>query len=490
MPRRLPVVLSSLKVRFIVAMILLATVVIGLSGWWSVTTHRGHMLQATQDKVRAMAEAVDSGIREAMRAGRSREVQDILVHMAQDPDIEQIAILDSRGRVLRASRPELVGQVLDRDHLSQLLVQPDLTVTQHYEGGEPIQSVVKRIQNRPECLACHSQEGQTIGILHLDMSARRTQEQIVEMERSAVWTVLLTAVVLATGGALLMIRLVERPVAALMRKMAQVEGGNLATRADEGRGDELGRLAASFNAMVDRLQAAREEIETYHRHRLERAERLATLGELAASMAHEIKNPLAGIRGACEIMSDLLPSDDPRRELSTEVHRQIDRLDRTLRDLLLFSRPPATRLEPSDLHGAIEHVLAVLLRDAQTRGVAVVRRYSGTMPEVPLDAQQMEQVLFNVLLNAFQAIGFAGTVTITTEADEREVRVRIRDTGPGISKENADRIFKPFFTTRSKGTGLGLAIVRNIMNAHGGRIVAGTAPEGGAEVVLALPRNA
>jgi signal transduction histidine kinase len=224
--------------------------------------------------------------------------------------------------------------------------------------------------------------------------------------------------------------------------------------------------------------------------KLVEAERLAAVGELAASVAHEIKNPLAGIRGACEIMSDLLPSDDPRRELSTEVHRQIDRLDRTLRDLLLFSRPPATRLEPSDLHGAIEHVLAVLLRDAQTRGVAVVRRYSVTMPEVPLDAQQMEQVFFNVLLNAFQAMGFAGTVTITTEADEREVRVRIRDTGPGISKENADRIFKPFFTTRSKGTGLGLAIVRNIISAHGGRIVAGTAPEGGAEIVLALPRNA
>jgi PAS domain S-box-containing protein len=224
--------------------------------------------------------------------------------------------------------------------------------------------------------------------------------------------------------------------------------------------------------------------------KLVEAERMAAVGELAASVAHEIKNPLAGIRGACEIISDLLPKEDPRRELSTEVHRQIDRLDRTLRDLLLFSRPPATKLEPSDLHGAIEHVLAVLLGDAQARGVSVVRRYAGTMPEVLLDARQMEQVFFNILLNAFQAMDFSGTVTITTEADEREVRVRIRDTGSGIPEENSERIFKPFFTTRSKGTGLGLAIVRNIMNAHGGRIVAATSPEGGAEVVLALPRNA
>jgi PAS domain S-box-containing protein len=224
--------------------------------------------------------------------------------------------------------------------------------------------------------------------------------------------------------------------------------------------------------------------------KLVEAERLAAVGELAASVAHEIKNPLAGIRGACEIISELFPSDDPRRELSVEVHRQIDRLDRTLRDLLLFSRPPATRLEAADLHGAIEHVLSVLFGDAQARGVAVERRYAEPLPPVLLDSQQMEQVFFNVLLNAFQAMGFAGTVTITTEADEGEVRVKIRDTGPGIPAENADKIFKPFFTTRSKGTGLGLAIVRNIVNAHGGRIVAGTAPGGGAEVVLALPRNA
>jgi two-component system sensor histidine kinase AtoS len=220
------------------------------------------------------------------------------------------------------------------------------------------------------------------------------------------------------------------------------------------------------------------------------AERLAAVGELAASVAHEIKNPLAGIRGACEIISELVPTDDPRHELSVEVHRQIDRLDRTLRDLLLFSRPPATRLEPADLHGAVDHVLSVLLGDAQARGVVVERRYAEPMPRILLDAQQMEQVFFNILLNAFQAMNYRGTATITTEADDGQVRVRIRDTGPGIPPENADKIFKPFFTTRSKGTGLGLAIVRNIVNAHGGSITAGNLPEGGAEVVVALPRNA
>jgi len=223
--------------------------------------------------------------------------------------------------------------------------------------------------------------------------------------------------------------------------------------------------------------------------KLVEAERLAAVGELAASVAHEIKNPLAGIRGACELISEVFASDDPRRELSTEVHRQIDRLDRTLRDLLLFSRPRETRPEPASIHDVVEHVLAVLLGDAQARGVVVERRYADPMPQVLLDPQQMEQVFFNVLLNAFQAMNFKGTVVVATEADAGEVRVRVRDDGPGIPPEIADKIFKPFFTTRSKGTGLGLAIVRNIVNAHGGTIKAATAPQGGAEVVLALPRN-
>ncbi len=224
--------------------------------------------------------------------------------------------------------------------------------------------------------------------------------------------------------------------------------------------------------------------------KLVEAERLAAVGELAASVAHEIKNPLAGIRGACEIISEIFPVDDPRRELSTEVHRQIDRLDRTLRDLLLFSKPREMKLESASIHDVIDHVLAVLLGDAQARGVAVERQYAEAMPRILLDPQQMEQVFFNVLLNAFQAMEFRGTVVVATEADSAWVHVTVRDSGPGIPPEIAEKIFKPFFTTRSKGTGLGLAIVRNIVNAHGGTIHARMAPRGGAEVVLELPRSA
>jgi len=139
--------------------------------------------------------------------------------------------------------------------------------------------------------------------------------------------------------------------------MAKVEAGDLDARATPGGPDELGRLAESFNTMVDRLKAAREEIEVYHEQRLARAERLATLGEVAASLAHEIRNPLAGIAGAVGVMADELPATDPRREIMGEILDQIHRLNKTVQDLLIFARPAIPTIAPCDVRQVLDRVL-------------------------------------------------------------------------------------------------------------------------------------
>ncbi|HEX7550762.1 MAG TPA: hypothetical protein VF579_09320, partial [Candidatus Methylomirabilis sp.] len=189
--------LYSLKTKFIAALILLVGVVIGLTAWWNISLHTGYMLQATQDKVRALADAIDGGIQVAMREGHTTEVQRILEGMARDPDIEQIVIFDDGGRIRQASKRDLVGRVMDRDRLSRYLAQSDFTVTGRYEDGELIQSVVKKIRNRTECRACHGKAMEFLGTLQLDMSFRQTQEQIADMKRAALWTMLLTGLVLA-----------------------------------------------------------------------------------------------------------------------------------------------------------------------------------------------------------------------------------------------------------------------------------------------------
>jgi signal transduction histidine kinase len=491
--------LYSLKIKFIAALILLVGVVIGLSTWWNLSLHTGHMLQATQDKVRALAEAIDGGIQIAMREGHATEVQRILEGMAQDPDIEQIVIFDDGGRIRQATKRDLVGRVMDRDRLSRYLAQPDFTVTRRYEDGELIQSVVKKIRNRTECRACHGTATEFLGTLQLDMSFRQTQDQIADMKRAAVWTMLLTGLVLAGGGGVLMIRLVDRPVARLADAMARVETGNLGVRAIPGGRNELGGLAKSFNAMTDRLRAARDEIEAYHQQRLTRAERLASLGELAASVAHEIKNPLAGIAGAVRILAEDMPASDSRKEIMGEILAQIRRLDGTVRDLLTFARPGGPVLSPCALHQVLDRVLLVLAEDPSAANVRVVREYQPDLPSVSADGKLLEQVFFNLLLNAIQAIGGQGTITLRTARGEAgatwtdgaslgpHIEVRVIDTGPGMQAHLLREIFTPFFTTKPRGIGLGLAITRRIVEDHGGRISGENLPGQGAMFRICLP---
>ncbi len=248
--------------------------------------------------------------------------------------------------------------------------------------------------------------------------------------------------------------------------------------------DAEGRYQGSTGIVRD--VTAIKELEA----RLLERECLAAVGEMAAQVAHEIRNPLMGIRGACEILSAHYPEEHPRREMAREAVLQVDRLNRTVEDLLTFGRPKPTAPVPTDLHRLIDRVLAVLAEDTRTQRVRIERRLAPDLPPVRLDPQQMEQVLFNVTINALQAMSYAGTLTLTTELLPREVRLRIRDSGPGIATDALGRIFKPFFTTRAQGTGLGLAIVRNIVLAHGGTVEAANPDGGGAEFTITLPRDA
>ena len=491
--------LRSLKTKFIAALILLVGAVISLSAWWNLSLQTGYMLQATEDKVRALAEAIDGGIQVAMREGHTTEVQRILEGMARDPDIEQIVVFDDGGRIRQASKRALVGRVIDRDRLSRYLAQSDFTVTGRYEDGELIQSVVKKIRNRTECRACHGTATEFLGTIQLDMSFGRTQEQVAGVRHAALWTMLLTGLALAGGGGVLMIRLVDRPVARLADAMARVETGDLTAQAVCGGRDELGGLAKSFNAMVDRLRAARDEIEAYHQQRLARAERLASLGELAASVAHEIKNPLAGIAGAVRILAEDMPASDSRKEIMGEILAQIRRLDGTVRDLLTFARPGGPELRPCALHQVLDRVLLVMAEDPSASNVRVVREYQADLPQVLADGKLLEQVFFNLLLNAVQAIGGQGTITLRTargEADATQtdgtplgphLEVRVIDTGPGIPTHLLREIFTPFFTTKPRGIGLGLAITRRIVEDHGGWISGENLPGQGAMFRICLP---
>jgi two-component system sporulation sensor kinase A len=221
--------------------------------------------------------------------------------------------------------------------------------------------------------------------------------------------------------------------------------------------------------------------------KLREQECLAAVGQLAASVAHEIKNPLAGIRGACEIISDGFAPEEPKKELAEEVLRQVDRLNRTVQELLIFARPQ--RLKPAvvDLNEMLRRVLNLLEDDDATRHVEFVRAFDPGLPAILVDPQQVEQVFFNVVLNAIQFQEGPGRVEITTGSGDGHVRVSVRDVGPGIPDDVLEHVFEPFFTTRARGTGLGLAIVKKIVEGHGGSVDIDTEVGRGTTVTVHFP---
>jgi len=202
---------------------------------------------------------------------------------------------------------------------------------------------------------------------------------------------------------------------------------------------------------------------------LRRADRLSALGELSAGMAHEIRNPLGSIRGTAEILKDGIDPADKRYEFAQILIREVDRLNRVVQDFLDFSRPVPPRREPFDIVEVLNEVLTLTRQPALKNQVRVVLEGEGRLA-VPGDREQLKQAFLNLVLNALQAMPEGGTLTVSVTVEKDDVRIRFTDTGQGIPRESLDRVFNPFFTTRSEGTGLGLAITHRIVQGHGGRI--------------------
>jgi signal transduction histidine kinase len=299
----------------------------------------------------------------------------------------------------------------------------------------------------------------------------------------------------AICGALLVVLTftVQRPMVELQQKIAKLGEGDLSVSVSFAhRNDEIGDLGRNFNHMVRQLQDSRVEIERLHRTQMSRAEHMATLGEMATGLAHEIRNPLAGIAGVIEIIGRDLPFTSPARAVVKDVRQEIARINHIVTDLLQTARPHPPRVHKSDLNTTVEHAVMLGRQQALAKSVEIALRKDPSLPEVEHDSDQIHQVLLNLLLNALQAIDQTGRITVMLERKGDTAVIEVADNGRGISPEHLPHIFRPFFTTRGEGTGLGLSLARRIVEDHQGRIdVTSTVGKGtNFTVILPLQRTA
>jgi signal transduction histidine kinase len=266
--------------------------------------------------------------------------------------------------------------------------------------------------------------------------------------------------------------MVRRPMIELQEKFARVQSGDLDARVSfANRNDEIGDLGRDFNDMVAQLKASREEITRLHQTQMSRAEHFATLGELAAGLAHEIRNPLAGIAGVLDIASRDLPDTSPARNVMEDAKQEAVQINRILTELLDTARPKPPQFRLLDIVGTAEHAVMFARQQAITKRIQIEFEVKEALPLVEHDPGQINQVLLNLLLNAIQSMDKPGTIRVVLQQTEDDlVAITVNDEGRGIPPEQLTNIFRPFYTTKGHGTGLGLSLARRMVESHGGTI--------------------
>jgi len=214
---------------------------------------------------------------------------------------------------------------------------------------------------------------------------------------------------------------------------------------------------------------------------------LARLGQMAAVVAHEVKNPIAGIRGALQVIASRMSAESRDRSIITDIIARLDALNGVVQDLLVFARPRALRSEPVDLRSLVANTADLIARDPAMRGLRI--RVSGVEAVARADSEQLQIVFHNILTNAAQAMGGTGEVDVDIQRTPAGWRLAFTDHGPGMPPEVRTKAFDAFFTTKHRGTGLGLPTARRIVEAHGGEIALDAHPAGGTVVSVSLPAS-
>jgi len=242
--------------------------------------------------------------------------------------------------------------------------------------------------------------------------------------------------------------------------------------------------------LIEREWRERERREALQRE-LARSERLSSLGQMAAGLAHEIRNPLGSIQGVAELLGDDAPEGSKKRELFDVLRKESKRLGTVVDDFLGFARPRPLTLAPTAVSAVMDRAVAQMQIDASLRGIQIHTRTAPDLPDIQADAEQLHQVLLNLLLNAIAASPDGGHIVVSAERSHQDSRsavtISVKDNGPGIAEDTLARVFDPFFTTRESGTGLGLSISHTIVSDHEGRIDIDTAPGHGCTVRVTLP---
>jgi two-component system NtrC family sensor kinase len=472
-----------------------------------------------------LSDTIKSSTHQHMLEDHRPEAYATMAAVGAQPGIEGVRIFNKEGRITYSTHPAEVGTSVDKraescyachaqgQPLERLAVASRSRIYRA-AGGHRVLGMVTPIYNDPSCstAACHAHPAsqRVLGVVDVGISLAETDGQIETIRRTMAAAMLLGMTVLALSVGLLAHRLVLRPVKAVVKGTQRVAHGDLDHRIEVLDRGEIGVLAQSFNDMTEALRDAQAEIrgllEGLERQVDERtadlrqaqaalvqSEKLGSLGRMAASVAHEINNPLAGILTFAKLLlrqlaEPVLSEDDRAACLKNLrlIERETARCTTIVRNLLDFARQRPLVLTPVHVRAVVEEALSLVAHSLALKSVAVEAHLDAD-PVVEGDFGQLRQAFVNIALNAADAMPGGGRLTVRLRPVASGAEVELADTGTGIAAEHLPHIFEPFFSTKEKGTGLGLSVVYGIVQRHGGTIDVDSTLGAGTRMRVRLP---
>ena len=508
-------------------------VIFALLGYANIRLHRQHLEAATLASAERVSDVIKRSTSYHMLRNDREALYNTISTMAAEPGIVRIRIFDQEGRISFSSDPSEVNRSVDKraeacyachaqaQPLAKLN-RPDRFRIYRANGSGRVLGIITPIENQPSCsnAACHAHPAsqQILGVLDTNLSLAKADASLAESTRLMLIYTVLAVIVISVLTGVFVLRLVHRPVRILKRGTEELAKGDLGYQIAVDSTDELGDLANSFNLMSLQLRAANEEITSWARtlearveektNELKRAhehvvhvEKMASIGKMAAVVAHEINNPLSGILTYAKLLKKWIQKVEGNEQKRAEIRECLDlvesesqRCGDLVKNLLTFSRTAPMNLEWADVNQVVDRCIRLVQHQLDLGNVQLQLETGADLPTLHCDPAQMEQVLLALVMNAIDAMPRGGNLLVRTRSlpQSRQIEIQVRDDGMGIPPDLLPRMFEPFLTTKEtgKGVGLGLAISKTIVERHGGVIEVESQPGRGTTFYIFLPVDA
>ena len=474
------------------------------------------------------SDTVTRSTRHDMRMDNREGVHSMIENIGNQEGIDVVRVFNKEGKIMFSTNKAEMDKFVDKNaeacymcHAAEKPLERISTLERSriFEVKDHrVLAMVTPIYNEPDCYnaACHahSKEKRVLGVLDIGMSLVDVDDNLKRNRVLFVVFTLIAIVCVSSILALFVHRLVIKPVKQLVNATEKVAAGDLNSELPEKTNDEIGHLTMSFNRMMHDLKKANEEIQSWNielekkveertkklrmtREQLIQSEKMASMGVLASSVAHEINNPLQGILTYILLMEKILKGEEVDQKRLSDFKKylnlmgnEIERCGDMVKNLLVFSRQSKLNVQESDVNTIIRNSLLLLDNKIKLQNIEVVLELQKIIPKIYCDVKQIQQTLIALIINSIEAMPKGGKINISTQSPyQKKVEITITDTGEGISKENLKNIFDPFFTTKeaAKGTGLGLFVAYGIIQEQKGTIKAESEVGKGTTFHITLP---